>query len=61
MSGFVRAVGAYDEGESGEVMDAAAVREVDLQKKYHRSPYDLADKLGVSRPRATALREHPGS
>jgi hypothetical protein len=48
------------EGDSGEVMDAAAVREVDLQKKYHRSPFDLADKLGVSRPRATALREHLG-
>jgi hypothetical protein len=41
-----------------EVVDAAAVREVDLQKKFHWSPFDLADKLGISRPRATALREH---
>ena len=44
----------------GEVVDAAAVREVDLQRKFHWSPFDLADKLGVSRPRATALREHLG-
>ena len=44
----------------GEVVDAAAVREVDLQKKFHWSPFDLADKLSISRPRATALREHLG-
>ena len=44
----------------GEVVDAAAVREVDLQRKFHWSPFDLADKLGISRPRATALREHLG-
>lgn len=43
-----------------EAMDAAAVREVDLQKKYHWSPFDLADKLGISGPRAKALREHLG-
>jgi hypothetical protein len=42
----------------GEVVDAAAIREVDLQKKFHWSPFDLADKLSISRPRATALREH---
>ena len=46
-------------GEDGEV-DAAAVREVDLQKKFHWSPFDLADKLSISRPRATALRGHLG-
>jgi hypothetical protein len=44
----------------GEGVDAAAVREVDLQKKFHWSPFDLADKLKISRPRATALREHLG-
>ncbi len=44
----------------GDVVDAAAVREVDLQKKFHWSPFDLADKLKISRPRATALREHLG-
>lgn len=48
------------DGAGGEDLDAAAVREVDLQKKYHWSPFELADKLGVSRPRATALREHLG-
>lgn len=48
------------DGDGGEVVDAAAVREVDLQKKFHWSPFDLADKLGISRPRATALREHLG-
>lgn len=46
------------DGDGGEVVDAAAVREVDLQKKFHWSPFDLADKLSISRPRATALREH---
>lgn len=44
----------------GDVVDAAAVRGVDLQKKFHWSPFDLADKLKISRPRATALREHLG-
>ena len=48
------------DGAGGGELDAAAVREVDLQKKYHWSPFDLADKLGISRPRATALREHLG-
>lgn len=47
-------------GEGDEFVDAAAVREVDLQKKYHRSAFDLADQLGISRPRATALRDHLG-
>lgn len=48
------------DGDRGELVDAAAVREVDLQKKFHWSPFDLADKLKISRPRATALREHLG-
>ena len=38
------------DGDGGEVVDAAAVREVDLQKKFHWSPFDLADKLSISRP-----------
>lgn len=46
--------------DGDEIIDAAAVREVDLQKKFHWSPFDLADKLSISRPRATALREHLG-
>jgi hypothetical protein len=41
-------------------VDAAAVRTVDLQKKYHRSAFDIADKLGLTRPRAHALRTHLG-
>jgi hypothetical protein len=40
--------------------EAAAVREVDLQRKYHMPPFTLADKLGLIRPRATALRRHLG-
>ena len=48
------------DGDGGEAVDAAAVREVDLQKKFHWSPFELADKLRISRPRATALREHLG-
>ncbi|MEV4260454.1 DUF3644 domain-containing protein [Kribbella sp. NPDC049584] len=48
------------DGDGGEAVDAAAVREVDLQKKFHWSLFDLADKLRISRPRATALREHLG-
>lgn len=46
--------------EDDEVIDAAAVREVDLQKKFHWSPVELADRLSITRPRATALREHLG-
>jgi hypothetical protein len=40
--------------------DSAAVREIDLQRKYHLPPFELADRLGLSRPRATALRRHLG-
>jgi len=48
------------DGDVVDVVDAAAVREVDLQRKFHWSPFELADKLSISRPRATALREHLG-
>lgn len=41
-------------------VDAAAIRTVDQQKKYHRSAFELADAIGLSRPRATALRTHLG-
>ena len=43
-----------------EEVDAAAVRTVDQQKKYHWTAFGLADKLGISRPRSTALRTHLG-
>lgn len=38
--------------------DSAAVRQVDLQKKYHRSANELASALGITSPKATALRRH---
>ncbi|MEX0426053.1 hypothetical protein AB3X52_00360 [Nocardioides sp. DS6] len=43
-----------------EQVDAAAIRLVPLQKKYHWGAFDLADKLGLSRPKAAALRCHLG-
>ena len=39
---------------------AAAIRELDLQKKYHWSPAALASALGLTGPRAVALRRHLG-
>jgi hypothetical protein len=50
----VRFVSADAEG------DAAAVREVDLQRKYHCSKPDLAKKLSLTMPRCYALRLHLG-
>ncbi len=35
---------------------AAAIREVDLQRKYHRSPIELAAALGLTGPKAVAVR-----
>jgi hypothetical protein len=43
-----------------DTVDTAAFREVDLQKKFHRPPQELADAVGISRPRGTALRAHLG-
>ncbi|MER6387503.1 hypothetical protein ABT236_03360 [Streptomyces sp. NPDC001523] len=40
--------------------DAAAIREIDLQKTFHWSATDLAKKLGLSIPRSNALRQHLG-
>jgi hypothetical protein len=48
----VRLVGADED------VEAAAIREVDLQRKYHWSPSELATKLKVTGPRALALRRH---
>ena len=48
------------DADGGEAVDVAAIREVDLQKKFHWSPFELAEKLGISPPRATALRGHLG-
>jgi hypothetical protein len=38
--------------------DTAAIRMVDLERKFHMGAYDLADKAGVDRTRAVALRRH---
>lgn len=43
-----------------EEVDAAAIRLVPLQKKFHWGAFELADRLGLSRPKATALRAHLG-
>ena len=40
--------------------DAAAVRELDLQKKFYLGAADLAQKLGLTQPKARALRAHLG-
>ncbi|MGE5597144.1 MAG: DUF3644 domain-containing protein [Hyphomicrobiales bacterium] len=40
--------------------EAAAVREVDLQRKYYLSRADLAKKLGLTPEKAAALRWHLG-
>jgi Arc/MetJ family transcription regulator len=50
----VRLVGA------DEVVAAGAVREVDLQRKYHWTKQALADRLGLSTSRCLALRHHLG-
>lgn len=39
---------------------AAAVRQIDLQKKFHLSATDLAKSLKLTAPRALALRRHLG-
>lgn len=40
--------------------DVAAIREVDLEKKFYMGAYDLADRAGVERYKAVALRRHLG-
>lgn len=38
--------------------DAAAVRELDLQKKFHLTPAELAKAVGLTVPKAAALKAH---
>jgi hypothetical protein len=57
---FTKKQGAPVRYEADESVPAAAVREVDLQRKYHRPPADLAAAVGLSGPRAHALRRHLG-
>jgi len=40
--------------------DVAAIREVDLQKKFHRSATDLAKAVSLTLPKSAALRRHLG-
>jgi hypothetical protein len=40
--------------------EAAAVREVDLQKKFHWGSRQLADKLSITTPKFVALQRHLG-
>lgn len=37
-------------------VDAAAIREVDLERTFHMRPKALADRLGITGPKSTALR-----
>lgn len=39
-------------------VEPSAIRTVDLEKKFHMGPYDLADKAGINRTKATAVRRH---
>ncbi len=40
--------------------EAAAIREIDLQRKYHWTSSELAERLGLTEPRSLALRRHLG-
>lgn len=46
----------FVEGDDPEA--AGAIRELDLQKKFYMRASDLADKLGITQPKANALRAH---
>lgn len=48
----------YTAGDPG--VEPAAIRMVDLEKKFYMGAHDLADRSGVSRNKATALRRHLG-
>ncbi|NHT16138.1 hypothetical protein G6556_00290 [Cellulomonas sp. IC4_254] len=43
-----------------ESVPAAAIREVDLDRKFYLSATELAKRVGISTSRATALRRHLG-
>jgi hypothetical protein len=45
---------------AGDDQDAAAVRDVDLQKKFHFGRLELAKHAGLTAPKAAALRAHLG-
>jgi len=45
---------------SDPTADASAIRTVDLEKKFYMGTYELADRAGVRRSLAVALRRHLG-
>ncbi|WP_405060158.1 hypothetical protein OG474_00575 [Kribbella sp. NBC_01505] len=55
---FTKKAGAPVRYVADDSLPAAAIREVDLQKKFYLSAKELADKAGLSQPRGTALRRH---
>ena len=57
---FTKAQGAPVRYQADGSAPAAAIRQVDLQKKFHRSPTELAKALGLSLPLCKALRDHLG-
>ncbi|WP_447646189.1 hypothetical protein [Nocardioides zeae] len=57
---FTKKAGAPVRYVSDESAPAAAIREVDLERKFHLSAKDLANKVKLTVPRATALRRHLG-
>lgn len=50
----------YVKGDLPEEADAAAIREFDLQKRFHLTVAALSDRLGLTPPRCKALRDHLG-
>lgn len=57
---FTKTQGAPVRYEADESVPTAAVRELDLQRKFHGSAADLAQAAGLTGPRAHALRCHLG-
>lgn len=57
---FAKKQGAPVRYVADDSVPAAAIREVDLLKKYHRSATKLASALGLTTSRSTALRRHLG-
>jgi len=45
-------------GDDPDAEAAAAIRQVDLQAKYHLSATELAEKVGLSVPKCSAVRKH---
>lgn len=57
---FTKKQGAPVQYVADDSTPAAAIRQIDLQKKYHRSAADLAADVKLTGPRAVALRRHLG-